>query len=353
MHSFDVTEVRGLLRGDQAIPAAAVPRPLAFSAPPARAPMLLLTSAIPTHSAQTGLKKGPSPRLLMAFGMTACLLAGLICQTGLPYLYLPHPESQTAATDAATNAAPATASDAAPAASVSDSVALDSDADPADTASTPPAITASDMHLVPAFKPGVDFGPVLGQLSIPAALEHPGEGGPYLTIAAMHPAAPAAAAAHHQAKLPSVARHPTFAPPLTDYHLESRFGPRRDPFNGELAFHAGLDLVAPFRSPVYDAAPGVVIFAGLKGAYGNCIDIDHGSGLVTRYGHLDKILVSRGQHVGMHQKIALLGDTGRSTGPHLHFEVRVNNEPQDPLKFLNTWHAPAVIPVKAAATDSD
>jgi len=352
MHSFDVNEVRGLLRGDQAIPAASVmPRPLAFSAPPARAPMLLLTSAIPTHPAKTALKKGPPPRLLISFGMAACLLAGLICQTGLPNLYLPRPDA------AATDAAPAASSDssaaAAPAASVSDSVALDSDSDPADAPSPPPAITASDMHLVPAFRPGIDFGPVLGQLSIPAVLEHPGEGGPYLTIAAMHPTAPAVAAAHHQAKLPSVARHPTFAAPLADYHLESRFGPRRDPFNGELAFHAGLDLVAPFRSPVYDAAPGVVIFAGLKGAYGNCIDIDHGSGLVTRYGHLDKILVSRGQHVGMHQKIALLGDTGRSTGPHLHFEVRVNGEPQDPLKFLNTWHAPAVIPVKASASDSD
>jgi murein DD-endopeptidase MepM/ murein hydrolase activator NlpD len=345
MDRFNIAEARNLLRTSRLMSGIVPARPAHFAA----AAAMLASLA-------------PRPRLLTSLAMTASLLlAGLIYANGLPY-HLPHilahadpAESAPAASAAIPPLAPAP--ETAPETAAADSpAALDSDSPAGATiAEDAPApahaeISAADIHLVPALNSNVDLGPVLGRLNLPV-LAPPAEGGPYLAVAAMH--ATARIPEKRQAALPLVARRPAIAAPLTAYHLESRFGPRRDPFNGAMAFHAGVDLVAPFRSPVYGAAAGTVIFAGLKDAYGRCIDIDHGNGLVTRYGHLDKILVSRGQRVGAHQEIALLGNTGRSTGPHLHFEVRLNNVPQDPLKFLNARPRPAVVAVKAANADSD
>ncbi len=122
--------------------------------------------------------------------------------------------------------------------------------------------------------------------------------------------------------------------PVSQYQLESRFGVRVDPFNHRQSMHTGLDFAAPFKSPVYNTAPGVVVFAGPKGEYGKAVDIDHGSGIVTRYAHLHRITVALGQRLDARVQIGLLGSTGRSTGPHLHYEVLVNGTAQDPEKFL-------------------
>jgi murein DD-endopeptidase MepM/ murein hydrolase activator NlpD len=122
--------------------------------------------------------------------------------------------------------------------------------------------------------------------------------------------------------------------PLDSYAISSGFGRRRDPINKRLARHEGLDLIAPLKSPIYATAPGVVTMAGRYGRYGNFIEIDHGAGLKTRFGHLAKIFVRRGQKVAFRHKIALLGNSGRSTGAHLHYEVRVDGNPTNPMKFI-------------------
>jgi murein DD-endopeptidase MepM/ murein hydrolase activator NlpD len=122
--------------------------------------------------------------------------------------------------------------------------------------------------------------------------------------------------------------------PLDAYAVSSGFGRRRDPINGKHARHEGIDLIAPLNSPIYATAPGVVTFAGKNGRYGNFVEIAHGAGLRTRFGHLGKVMVRRGQKVEFRRKIALLGNTGRSTGAHLHYEVRVNGKPKNPMKFI-------------------
>ena len=124
------------------------------------------------------------------------------------------------------------------------------------------------------------------------------------------------------------------AVPLDQYQLESRFGPRRDPFNRRVSFHTGIDLSAPYMSPVYATAPGTVIYAGYWSDYGKVVEIDHGNGIATVYGHLHRYIVSEGQKVDEREPIGFLGSTGRSSGPHVHYEIRVNEEPQDPEKFL-------------------
>ncbi len=134
------------------------------------------------------------------------------------------------------------------------------------------------------------------------------------------------------------------AVPLDQYQLESRFGPRHDPFNHRWSFHTGLDLSAPYMSPVYATAGGVVTYAGYRSDYGKVVEIDHGNGIATIYGHLHRYLVSAGQKVSEHSQIGFLGSTGRSSGPHVHYEVRVNDEPQDPEKFIGLAR---VIPASA------
>lgn len=117
-------------------------------------------------------------------------------------------------------------------------------------------------------------------------------------------------------------------------HQTSGFGARADPINGEAAFHSGLDFAGPVNTPVYATAPGIVSFTGPRAGYGNVIEIDHGHGLKTRFAHLRTISVSVGQRVAIGARIGGIGSTGRSTGPHLHFEIWQNGRALNPLRFL-------------------
>jgi len=132
---------------------------------------------------------------------------------------------------------------------------------------------------------------------------------------------------------------PTIMPVKAPYNASS-FGRRIDPFNGQWAMHEGIDFIADYASPIVAAASGVVIFAGFHPQYGYMIDIDHGNDLVTRYAHTSKIVVREGDLVQRGRKIGEVGTTGRSTGPHLHFEVRFRGAAQNPLKFLTSAPAP-------------
>jgi murein DD-endopeptidase MepM/ murein hydrolase activator NlpD len=134
--------------------------------------------------------------------------------------------------------------------------------------------------------------------------------------------------------LQHVVRVLPLASPLDQYRVTSGYGDRKDPVNGRHAMHDGIDLKAPTGSPVLATAPGTVSFAGWKGAFGRFVEIDHGNGIRTRYGHLSKILVKAGQEVTYREEIGLVGSSGRSTGPHVHYEVLVNDDTYDPSKFL-------------------
>ena len=114
----------------------------------------------------------------------------------------------------------------------------------------------------------------------------------------------------------------------------SGFGARSDPFSGEPAYHPGQDFAGVYGSAIYVTAPGVVSFAGERNGYGNTVEVDHGHGFKTRYGHLSAISVVVGQQVAVGQRIGAMGSTGRSTGTHLHYEVWVNGRPENPLRFV-------------------
>ena len=122
--------------------------------------------------------------------------------------------------------------------------------------------------------------------------------------------------------------------PVSDSFIGSGFGWRTDPFTGEMARHEGIDFAAPPGTPIHAAAGGVVLVAEYHPVYGNVVEIDHGNALMTRYAHALRVVVRPGDLVKRGQKIAEVGTTGRSTGPHLHFEVLVDGVPQDPAKFL-------------------
>jgi len=122
--------------------------------------------------------------------------------------------------------------------------------------------------------------------------------------------------------------------PIEDAWFSSNFGWRLDPFTGQQSFHEGIDFPADVGTPIEAAASGKVVFADVHPAYGKMIEIDHGNGLVTRYAHCSALLVNEGDFVMRGQLIAKVGTTGRSTGPHLHFEVRLNGVPQNPARFL-------------------
>ncbi|HKX07914.1 MAG TPA: peptidoglycan DD-metalloendopeptidase family protein [Stellaceae bacterium] len=159
------------------------------------------------------------------------------------------------------------------------------------------------------------------------------EGGPYIALGGPKQLSAQDQTAREET-LRKLLKTLPLAAPLGQYQLESPFGSRVDPINHRQGFHPGVDLAAAFRSPVYSTAPGVVTFAGPRDTYGKFVEIDHGNGIVTHYAHLHRISVSRGQRVGAHQEVGELGSTGRSTGPHLHYEVVVDGEPLDPEKFL-------------------
>ena len=116
--------------------------------------------------------------------------------------------------------------------------------------------------------------------------------------------------------------------------ITSHYGNRTDPFNGDAELHLGLDISALFNAQVHAPADGVILFAERKAAYGNLLIIDHGNGLTTRFGHLSRSLVKVGQKVKRGDIVALVGMTGRTTAPHLHYEVRRNDRPKNPWTFL-------------------
>lgn len=124
------------------------------------------------------------------------------------------------------------------------------------------------------------------------------------------------------------------AQPVPGSHLGSPFGWRSDPITGRSALHTGLDFQADPGTPILAAAGGVVVVQEYHAAYGNMVEIDHGNGLITRYAHASATFVKKGDLVKRGQKIAAVGSTGRSTGPHLHFEVLADGTPQDPQTFL-------------------
>jgi murein DD-endopeptidase MepM/ murein hydrolase activator NlpD len=129
--------------------------------------------------------------------------------------------------------------------------------------------------------------------------------------------------------------------PATAENITSGFGYRRDPFNGRGAMHAGLDFRGAIGSPIYAAAKGTVSFVGWRSGYGNTVEISHGNGMMTRYAHLSRFDVRPGQPVEAGAQIAGMGSTGRSTGSHLHFEVRINDRAINPRPFLEV--APDVL----------
>lgn len=123
--------------------------------------------------------------------------------------------------------------------------------------------------------------------------------------------------------------------PVPDGARSSGFGWRSDPFTGQSALHEGLDFMAEPGTPIYAAAAGIVKNVERHPEYGNVVDIDHGDDLVTRYAHASLVLVKEGEFVKRGQHVAAVGNTGRSTGSHLHFEVRIKNVPQNPARFLD------------------
>jgi murein DD-endopeptidase MepM/ murein hydrolase activator NlpD len=124
---------------------------------------------------------------------------------------------------------------------------------------------------------------------------------------------------------------PLKTPVLVDHHVSSQFGLRSDPFTGEASRHEGIDFVASYGAPIVASAPGKVVLAQYFGPYGRTVDVDHGRGFTTRYAHMSEVKVSLGDTVNVGDVLGALGNTGRSTGPHLHYEVRFQGRPINPV----------------------
>jgi len=130
---------------------------------------------------------------------------------------------------------------------------------------------------------------------------------------------------------------PAEKPVKTNFEFTSGFGFRSDPFHAGAAMHPGIDLAGSYGTPIYATADGTVLRAGWNsGGYGNLVEIDHGRGITTRYGHMSAILVSAGQHITRGQQVGRMGSTGRSTGNHLHYEVRIDGRPVNPIPFMKS-----------------
>jgi murein DD-endopeptidase MepM/ murein hydrolase activator NlpD len=168
-----------------------------------------------------------------------------------------------------------------------------------------------------------------------------GRGGPYIAPRAGAPLPddfnPVSLFNSHADRLDNLAtvmKALPLASPLDDYEITSPFGSRNDPINAMTGIHEGLDMGASTGTPVAATGDGQVVWAGWRDRYGNLVEIDHGNGLKTRYGHLSKVMVSTGAHVSRGSIIGLVGETGRTTGPHLHYEVRVGEQATNPMKFI-------------------
>ncbi len=169
------------------------------------------------------------------------------------------------------------------------------------------------------------------------------QGGPFIEpgTAASYPtryyrhANRAAAAVDELEALQSAMKHLPLSSPLTvTRRMTSGFGVRRDPITGKHASHHGVDFAAPWASPVTATAAGTVKFAGTRAGFGRVVEIDHGNGFVTRYAHMNRIKVRRGQTVELHDQVGELGNSGRSTGPHVHYEVLYKKRPLNPRRFI-------------------
>jgi murein DD-endopeptidase MepM/ murein hydrolase activator NlpD len=184
---------------------------------------------------------------------------------------------------------------------------------------------------------------VLDDLGVKSTVVHGAIGGPFVPV---KPPGKRASAFEHQLYRINLARAqinrynltlatvPMRMPVTGSVDMSSPFGVRTDPFNGHAAMHTGIDLRGDKGEPVHATARGKVTHAGWEGGYGKMVEIDHGNGISTRYGHLSEIDVKVGQTVRIGQTVGLIGSTGRSTGPHLHYETRLNNEAVNPQKFL-------------------
>jgi murein DD-endopeptidase MepM/ murein hydrolase activator NlpD len=190
--------------------------------------------------------------------------------------------------------------------------------------------TGVDVNALVARADGTELGQG-GPLQVAA----PGPDSPGDMLAQFPPSDPMQDGIQRLAALQKLARTLPLASPLDHFYLTSGFGKRRDPFTNQWAFHAGLDFGAARGSKVLATAPGRVTHAGPDGPYGNMVEIDHGMGIVTRYGHLKSISVSEGDHVRFRQPVGVIGSTGRSTALHLHYEIRVDDVAYDPARFLN------------------
>jgi murein DD-endopeptidase MepM/ murein hydrolase activator NlpD len=135
-------------------------------------------------------------------------------------------------------------------------------------------------------------------------------------------------------------RHIPLTTPVwgSQFERTSGFGARVDPFTGKYSFHPGVDFAGPYGSSIAATAPGTVVYAGDRGGYGNMVEVDHGFGIHTRYGHLSAILVRVGTRVSKGTPIGKLGSTGRSTGPHVHYEVWYDNVVRNPSTFIEAGH---------------
>ena len=140
------------------------------------------------------------------------------------------------------------------------------------------------------------------------------------------------------------------AKPVSTANFTSGFGVRSDPFRGAAAMHAGIDLAGPIGTPIYATADGVVGRAEWANGYGNLVELEHGKGIQTRYGHLSKVMVKPNTRVKRGELIALMGSTGRSTGSHLHYEVRIDGRAVNPVPFLQSSDYLIAVQRRAEAT---
>jgi murein DD-endopeptidase MepM/ murein hydrolase activator NlpD len=171
-----------------------------------------------------------------------------------------------------------------------------------------------------------------------------GRGGPMVALPELPPEAipPVATEAmaqlegklERQARLRALFTLLPLSAPIDDFYVSSGFGKRRDPFTRSWAMHTGIDLVSQYRAPVAATAPGTVTKTGWEEGYGRMVEIDHGFGIRTRYAHLDQISVKEGAQLNHGEQVGTLGNTGRSSGPHVHYEVLVDGRPVDPLRFM-------------------
>lgn len=187
---------------------------------------------------------------------------------------------------------------------------------------------------------GINLDKVLSAMADqPAASGGPLVGLPALPEAALPPEAVAAlqqleSSLDRQAKLRSLGNYLPLTPPVDNFYTSSGFGSRRDPFTNEWATHTGLDLVAREGSPVTLPAAGKVVAITFDDGYGRMVEVDHGFAVHTRYAHLGKVLVKQGDILDPGSQIGTLGNSGRSSGPHLHYEVLLEGKPVDPLRFM-------------------